>query len=143
MDSLMFTFTLADQDAAASTLATADANSLLEAEVRSVDYDGPPQLWLSLHTSDPTVNGNNEVVGGSYARQPISFGPATLGQSSNTTQISFVNLPACQVKGVALYSQVGGGTPRQWRALSVPINVAAGGSVIFTVGGITYSVAGE
>lgn len=44
---------------------------------------------VSAHTADPGDTGANEVSGGSYARQPITFGSAASGaiDSSNTPVI--------------------------------------------------------
>lgn len=56
--------------------------------------------YLSLHSTDPGSNGANEITGGSYARQIITFStpttpfsfPSGIQQSTNA-QI-FINMPA-------------------------------------------------
>lgn len=40
--------------------------------------------WFSLHTADPGTTGANEVVGGSYTRELVSF-PASVSGSSTAT----------------------------------------------------------
>jgi hypothetical protein len=50
--------------------------------------------WMSLHTTDPGSSGVNEVTGGGYIRQPITFGnPAGLFQVSTNGQ-TFTNMPS-------------------------------------------------
>lgn len=72
-------------------LTTASADTMLDAIlVPSTVY------YLSLHTANPGTSGANEVSGGSYARQPITFGSAAAGSKASSgtdaTQ-SFTGMP--------------------------------------------------
>lgn len=65
-------------------------NALINAVLRNTSYTSPAQVYLALHTADPTEAGTGtEVSGGSYARQAITFGEPTDGSSSNTAAINF------------------------------------------------------
>ena len=53
--------------------------------------------YLSLHTATPGTTGANEVVGGTYGRQPITFGAtsgATKISSGADAAQSFIGMPA-------------------------------------------------
>lgn len=54
-------------------------------------------IYVSLHTADPGASGANEVAGGSYSRVTGAFSAASNGQSSNTQQLVWTDLPACTI----------------------------------------------
>lgn len=59
----------------------------------------PTSIFLALHTATPGEAGSsNEVSGGSYARQAITF-TWNSGSSrvENTAQVAFTNMPAATV----------------------------------------------
>lgn len=65
-------------------------NALLNAVLRATSYTSPAKVYLALHTADPGEDGTGtEVSGGSYARQEITFGAPTDGETSNTNEIKF------------------------------------------------------
>lgn len=60
--------------------------------LRGLPYSSPASVYVSLHTSDPTVNGTagTEVAGAWYARQPVTFAAqTTAGQTSNTNTVTY------------------------------------------------------
>jgi hypothetical protein len=72
--------------------------------------------YLSLHTADPGTTGANEVSGGSYARQAITWNAASGGeQTSSDGQTFYWGDPTAAVTGP----------------------VVAGNSVVFTAGSVT------
>lgn len=52
-----------------------------------------PVSTISLHTADPGTTGTSEVVGGSYARQSVTWGSAASGSKSNSADLVF-QIPA-------------------------------------------------
>jgi hypothetical protein len=66
-------------------------------------------LFVSLHTADPGETGGNEVTGGSYARQPATFDPASGGVLKNDTDLTFLAMPACTVTHVGIWDIGAGG----------------------------------
>lgn len=72
-------------------------------------YTKPTSTELALFTVVPTVGGGGtEVIGGSYARQTISWNDTDAsGNADNDTVISFAGMPACDVVGAAIYDQAG------------------------------------
>jgi hypothetical protein len=63
----------------------------------------------SLHTADPGETGANEVSGGSYARQPTAFDAAASGQTQNTAQEQFTNMPAVTIVAVGIWDALSAG----------------------------------
>lgn len=61
-------------------------NSALDAMAGRIDQ-------LSLHTDDPGATGTNEVVGGTYARQAVTWNAATSAQVTIAAPVSF-DVPA-------------------------------------------------
>ena len=60
--------------------------------LRNIAYVQPTVVYVSLHTSDPTVAGTagTEVSAAWYARQAVVFAAQTVaGQTSNTATITF------------------------------------------------------
>jgi hypothetical protein len=65
-------------------------NKLLDHVLRVAAYSQPSALYLALYTLDPTdADTGTEVSGGSYARQTITFGAASGGQSKNNANVEF------------------------------------------------------
>ncbi len=60
--------------------------------------------YLSLHTADPGTTGANEVTGGSYARQAITFSSASNGSQTSTNAQTFTNMPAVTLAGTGIWS---------------------------------------
>ena len=94
--------------------------------------------YLSQHTADPGTTGANEVTGGSYARQPITFGTASAGSEASTDAQSFTSMPS--VTGdlwSGLWSAVTGGT-FLWGDPNSTVTgpVAAGATVDYAIGAI-------
>jgi len=50
--------------------------------------------YLSLHNGNPGITGANELTGGSYARQLISWSAASGGSKANSGALNFTGLPA-------------------------------------------------
>lgn len=54
-----------------------------------LDHLGTLVTRVSLHTADPGTTGTNEVVGGSYAQQAISWNGAASGAMTASNQPQF------------------------------------------------------
>lgn len=65
----------------------------LAVATRNAMLDGLTITHASLHTSDPGINGANEVTGGTYARQAVTMGAAAAGVRTASNQPVF-NVPA-------------------------------------------------
>jgi hypothetical protein len=75
------------------------ANALLDHVRPAADggatFTKPEELWVALHSSDPTPAGTiaTEVVGGSYSRLQVILTSPVNGISSNTEELQFGTLP--------------------------------------------------
>lgn len=65
-------------------------NKLQEHVLRNVAYTSPAVVYVALYTADPGEGDTGtEVTGGSYARQPVTFGAAANGVCTNTGVVTF------------------------------------------------------
>ena len=100
--------------------------------------------YLALYTASPNAGGGGtEVSGGSYARQSVAFGAISSGSMSNTSAITFTNLPAATITHFAVLSASTAGTMRVYGALNASAAVISGDQVQFPVGSITINLAGS
>lgn len=75
---------------------------------------------LALFTSDPTPDDiGDEVAGGSYARQSITWDTPTDNSIANSNTITFSNLPACTVTHWGVYD----GSNNLWYYGAFEINI--------------------
>lgn len=87
-----------------------------------------PQLYLALHTAATADDGTGaEVVGGSYARQAVTWEAIVAGATENADPITYDNLPATTVGWAALWDSLVAGNMIAHAAVT-------GGSVTFTAG---------
>ena len=100
--------------------------------------------YLALYTASPNAGGGGtEVSGGSYSRQTVAFGAISSGTMSNTSAITFTNLPAATITHFAILSAATAGTMRVYGALNASAAVISGDQVQFPVGSITINLAGS
>lgn len=66
-------------------------------------------VYMSLHSSNPGLNGSNELSGGGYSRQEVTFGSVSSGKVSNSAVIEFEDIPGQPVNYVGLWSASTGG----------------------------------
>ena len=115
-------------------LATPAANAAVNAVTALIGF-------LSLHTADPGTTGANEVSGGSYARQAITFGAASGGTATSTNTQTFSAMPA--VGGnlwIGTWTLVSAGV-YEWGDTTAAVTgpIPSGGTVIFATGAVTGS----
>jgi len=67
-------------------------------------FTAPTTLYVSLHTASPGGTGANEVGGGSYARQVVTFTNSTGGAGAveNETEMEFT-MPLVSVSHFAIW----------------------------------------
>ena len=117
-------------------LSTTDADTMLNASVvASTTY------YLALFSTDPgTTGASGEIVGGSYARQVITFGTASAGSVPSTDSQLFTNLPV-EAGGIGyfgLFTLASGGVYK-WGGTVAGLSgsLPAGINVSFATGAIT------
>lgn len=95
--------------------------------------------FLSLHTADPGTTGANEVTGGSYIRQSITWASASGGSQLSSNGQTFAGMPAeAGNLWIGLWSASTSGT-FYWGDPTAAVTgpVTAGNSVVFTTGSVT------
>lgn len=127
----------------ANNVVTLEGNRLLDASLGTTAYVAPTtpmKLALETATGSNSAAGT-EVVGGSYARQTITFNASSGGSATNSNSITYTALPAATVTGVEIYDSAG--TPRRsWvGALTASKTVAAGDSLSFAAASVTVTLA--
>ena len=98
---------------------------------------------LALFTASPNAGGGGTEVGGSYTRQPITYGAISSGTMSNTATMTFTNLPTATITHYAVMSAATGGTMHCYGALNTPVSATTGDQVQFPVGSHSLSFQGS
>jgi hypothetical protein len=65
--------------------------------------------YVSLHDGYPADTGANEIVGGSYARQAVTFNAASGGLMDNSGALNFTNMPSVTIYGVGVWDAASAG----------------------------------
>jgi hypothetical protein len=103
-------------------------------------YTQPSDVYLALFTQDIDENGatTDEVTGGSYARQVVSFTEdAVVDGLFDNTSVSFTGMPETTVRAIALMDAATGGNMLYGANFS-PVSVAA--SETYPVNGGTFRI---
>ena len=124
-------------------LPNASANTMLTAApcVPTTVY------YLSLHTATPGTTGANEVTGGSYARQAITFGSPSAGaqvSAGTDASQSFTGMPveAGGTPFFGIWTLVSGGTYLAGGTMTgLSGAISAGSTITVASGGISLAVA--
>ncbi|MFY7069574.1 phage tail fiber protein [Nocardiopsis changdeensis] len=96
-------------------------------------------VTASMHTTDGGTTGTGEVTGGTYARQPITWDPASGGQIDAAAQITFDIPGGHTVTHLGLWDA--SGTP-VWQGsikLSTPESYGAAGTYTVLLVRVTQS----
>jgi hypothetical protein len=81
----------------------------LDHVLKGTAYSQPSNIYVSLHSADPTdVGTTGEISGGSYARVSAtsSFAAASEGNpasKASNADLTWTNMPACTVQGIAIW----------------------------------------
>lgn len=118
-------------------------NALINAVLRNTSYTSPAQVYLALHTADPTEAGTGtEVSGGSYARQAITFGEPTDGSSSNTAAINFPVATADwgTITHFSIRDAATGGNSLFYGAWQTPKTIETSDQFVVAIGNLTVTL---
>lgn len=116
--------------------------ALLNEILRNTGYTPPATVYLALFTNATTdAGGGTEVVGGSYARQAITFAAPSGGTAANSGAVSFTSMPAATVTHAAIMDASTSGNFLFHGALTASKTVGAGDTLTFAIGDITATLA--
>lgn len=96
--------------------------------------------FVSLHTADPSTNGANEVSGGLYTRESVSWATATSGSLQNDTQVVFDVPGATTITHLGYWSASTSGTFYGSRQLDTNQTFATAGTYTIGANLITESI---
>ena len=126
-----------------AAISTYLANKLLDHTLRNVAYTPPSTVYLALYTSAPGAGDTGtEVSGGGYARQAVTFSPASGGQIVNSADVVFPAATASwgTITHVGVRDAATGGNLLYYAALSTVKTIAAGDQIKFPAGQLSFSM---
>lgn len=95
---------------------------------------------ISLHTADPGTDGSNEVTGGSYARQAVTWDAASSGTKSNSGDLTFQVPSGTTITHIGGWTASTSGTFRGGGALGASQEFASAGSYKIAAGDLDVTV---
>jgi hypothetical protein len=109
--------------------------------VGNASYTAATPIELALVTAAGSDSAaGTEVVGGSYARQTITWDAAASGQIANSAIISFGNMPTTTVVGVEIYDSSGPARRLAYGPLNSSKALTSGDTLQFAAGSITLAL---
>lgn len=96
--------------------------------------------FVSLHTADPSTGGTNEVSGGAYTREGISWASAASASVSTSASIVFDVPGSTTITHLGYWSASTAGTFYGSRALDTSQTFATAGTYTIATGNITESI---
>lgn len=99
---------------------------------------GPIKQKLTTSASTATAQGT-EVSGGSYTAggSSVTFGAAASGTSSNSTAVTYTNMPVATTTGIVLTDSAGTPIWTEYGALTASKTTAAGDTLSFAIAAVT------
>jgi hypothetical protein len=97
-------------------------------------------VHASLHTGDPSTNGANELTGGTYSREAISWDAAASGVLVTDGVIVFDVPAGTTISYVGYWSAATAGTFYGARELDAPQTFATAGTYTIAVGNLSESI---
>lgn len=112
-------------------------NKIIKHVLGEASFTMPTNVYLALYRTDPTVDDTgNEVSGGSYARQQLSFATAVNGAKASNTSETFSSMPAVTVTHWGIRDASSGGNLLYFGAFDLPIQLNAGNNLPIASGDI-------
>lgn len=111
--------------------------AIIKHVLAEASYTAPTNIYLALYTTNPTIaDTGTEVVGGSYARQLLSFANASAGAKVSNTSETFTSMPATTVTHWGLRDASSGGNLLYFGAFDLPIELNATDNLTINSGDI-------
>ncbi len=101
----------------------------------------PSSVWLGLWEAFPDIEGGGEqeISGGSYARQELSLEIFDESSITNNALISFDDLPACTIVYWAIMDASTDGNILYYNSFEIPIIRTAGQDLEIEIGNLIVS----
>ena len=118
-------------------------NELLDHTLGTASYTAPGTVYLALFTTDPTDAGTGtELSGDGYSRQAVTFGAASGGSASNSTEETFTASGGNwgTISHFGLFDAATSGNLLYHGALTASKDISDGESLVFAIGDLTVSL---
>ncbi|MBO0959562.1 hypothetical protein J1P26_07420 [Neobacillus sp. MM2021_6] len=116
-------------------------NKLVDHVLRKTAYTSPTNVYVALHTADPTEAGNvAEVTTGAYpayARQLLTVGAPTDGVGANSADLTWNVNAAITFSHLSIWDAQTGGNPLFYGALAASKTMANGDVFRIPAGSLT------
>jgi hypothetical protein len=96
--------------------------------------------FASLHTAEPNASGSNEVTGGTYTREAITWAAASGGTAVSDAEIVFDVPTGVTITHLGYWSAGTAGTFYGSRALDVSQEFSSAGTYTIAAGNLSESV---
>lgn len=96
--------------------------------------------FASLHTSEPNASGSNEVTGGTYTREAITWAAASGGTAVSSAQIVFDVPSGVTITHLGYWSASTSGTFYGSRQLDTSQTFSSAGTYTIAAGNLSESV---
>jgi len=125
-------------------------NAVLDHVLSNAAFTQPSTLYLGLFTESGSTAANleagtltDEVGGGSYIRETISFDPASAGSADSAATVTFTTATATwgEITHVAVMDASSGGNVLFYGAVTTPKTIESGDTFQVTAGNLTISLA--
>lgn len=125
---------------AAVGIANAQANSILDALARGVDYPGNAAVYVKLHTGDPGSAGTSNAAGNT-TRQQATFAAAASGANATNADVVWTNVNTAETYShVSFWTASSAGTFLGSSALTASKLVAIGDTFTIPSGSLTMAL---
>ena len=113
-------------------------NKLVDHVLRKTTYTSPTNVYVALHTGDPTEAGNvGEASFSGYARKQLTLGAPSNGISTNTADLSWDVGGNVTISHVTIWDAATSGNPLFYGALDAAKTVASGDIFRIPTGSLT------
>ena len=116
-------------------------SKLIDHFLGTTTYTKPSAVYVALFTVTPgEAAGGTEVTGGSYARQAATFGAASSGATTNSTNIDFAGMPAATTVAIGIFDASTSGNMLLYGALTTNKTTDAGDTLRIATGSLSVSI---
>jgi len=116
-------------------------SKLIDHFLGTTTYTKPSAVYVALFTVTPgEAAGGTEVTGGSYARQAATFGAASSGSTTNSTNIDFAGMPAATTVAIGIFDASTSGNMLLYGALTTNKTTDAGDTLRIATGSLSVSI---
>jgi hypothetical protein len=121
-------------------IASASANSILDALAKGTDYPGNATVFVKLHTGDPGAAGTSNAAGNT-TRQQATFASSSGGANATNADVVWLSVSTAETYShVSFWTAVSAGTFLGSSALTASKTVAIGDTFTIPSGSLTMAL---